>query len=185
MDLKDFLCWTVAPLLLLLPCACQSMYAHILNEEPVHVIPGSSLVLQARIEHGPLEEISTVTWEREPETGRNPVKVTLATCSGKGLRCSGKSPGDRVSAEQQGATLKLDGYTRADGGVYSVTVTDQTGAKTTAQCIVREYGHGAPQLDRRLQLLLREAGIVLGELLPLLTAFTTPQPGIKPMIFKL
>lgn len=116
------------------------MSVHILTEEPVHVIPGNLLVLQAQIEPGPLEEISMLTWEREPETGSTPGKVTLATCADKSLRCSGKGPEGRVSLDQQGATLKLKGYTREDSGVYSITVMDQTGVKTTAQCIVREYG---------------------------------------------
>ncbi|XP_071782755.2 uncharacterized protein LOC139932770 isoform X1 [Centroberyx gerrardi] len=136
MALQRFLCWRIAPLLLLMPCGFQCMSVRVLNEEPVHVIPGSSLVLQAQIEHGPLEEVSMVTWERESETGITPGKVTLATCAGK---CAGTRPNGRVSLEQQGATLKIDGYSGADSGVYAVTVTDQAGAKTTAHCIVREY----------------------------------------------
>lgn len=116
------------------------MSVRIVNEEPVHVVPGSILLLQARIEHGPLEQISMVTWEREAETGINPEKVTLGMCSGRGLKCTGMRPKGRVTLEEQGATLKISGYTVADGGVYAVTITDQTGAKTTGHCIVREYG---------------------------------------------
>lgn len=117
------------------------MSVHILNEEPVHQIPGSSLVLQAQIEHGLLEEVSMVTWERGSETGITPGKVTLATCSG--LNCTNTWPNVHVNVDQRGTTLKMNGYSRADSGVYAVTITDQTGVKTTAHCIVREYGKHA------------------------------------------
>ncbi|XP_056237082.1 uncharacterized protein si:dkeyp-97a10.2 isoform X3 [Seriola aureovittata] len=139
MDRQNFLCWRVALLLLLMPCGLQCMSVHILSEQPVHVIPGSALVLKARIEHGPLEEVSTVTWEREPETGIAPTRVTLATCPGNSFKCVGTRPKVRVNVEQQETTLQINEYSRADGGVYTVTVTDHTGAKTPAQCIVREY----------------------------------------------
>ncbi|XP_044064321.1 uncharacterized protein si:dkeyp-97a10.2 isoform X2 [Siniperca chuatsi] len=139
MDLQCCLCWRVALLLLLMPCGLQCMSVHILNEEPVHVIPGSSLVLKARIGQGPLEEVSVVTWEREPETGISPERVTLATCPGRSLKCAGTRPNVHVNVEQQGTTLQINGYSSSDSGVYAVTVTDHTGAKTTAQCIVRIY----------------------------------------------
>ncbi|XP_026172699.1 uncharacterized protein LOC113136261 [Mastacembelus armatus] len=139
MDLHYFLCWKVTPLLLLMPCGLQCMAVHITNEEPVHVIPGSNLVLKARIEQGSLEEVSMVTWEREPETGVSPVRVTLATCSGGRLKCAGTKQNIHVNMEQQETTLQINGYTRAESGVYAVTVTDHSGAKTTAHCIVREY----------------------------------------------
>ncbi|XP_053183100.1 uncharacterized protein si:dkeyp-97a10.2 isoform X1 [Scomber japonicus] len=139
MDLQYFLCWRVAPLLLLMPCGLQCMSVRILNEEPIYVIPGSSLDLQAQIEHGPQEEVSMVTWERMPETGRNPLRETLATCPGKSLKCAGTRPGVRVNVEQQETTLQISEYSRADSSVFTVTVTDGKGAKTTAQCIVREY----------------------------------------------
>nr|XP_046255629.1 uncharacterized protein si:dkeyp-97a10.2 isoform X2 [Scatophagus argus] len=139
MDLQCFLCWRVAPLLLLMPCGLQCMSVHILNDEPVHVIPGSSLHLKARIEHGPLEGISAVTWEREPETGVAPEKVTLATCSGRSLQCTSVRPNSHANVEQQQATLQVKGYSSGDSGVYAVTVTDHTGTKTTAHCIVRIY----------------------------------------------
>ncbi|KAM7421318.1 hypothetical protein PAMA_015459 [Pampus argenteus] len=139
MDLQYFLCWRVAPLLLLMPCGLQCMSVHVLNEEPVHAIPGSTLILRARIEYGPLEEVSMVTWEREPETGITPEKETLATCPGKNVKCAGTRPGVHVNVEQQETTLQISEYRREDGGVFAVTVTDHTGAKTTAYCIVREY----------------------------------------------
>ncbi|GAA6220427.1 uncharacterized protein LOC108899544 isoform X1 [Lates japonicus] len=139
MDLQYFLCGRVALLLLLMPCGLQCMSVHILNEEPVHVIPNFRLVLKAQIEHGPLEQVSMVTWEREPETGISPVRVTLATCPGKSFKCAGMRPKVSANVEQQETTLEINGYSRADSGVYAVTVTDHTGAKTTAHCIVREY----------------------------------------------
>lgn len=139
MDLQYFLCWRVAPLFLLMPCGLRCMSVRILNEQPVHVIPSSSLVLRARIEQGPLEEVSMVTWEREPETGIAPVRETLATCPGKSLKCAGTRPDVHVNTKQQEMTLQINGYSRADSGVYTVAVTDHTGAKTAAQCIVREY----------------------------------------------
>ncbi|XP_040899390.1 uncharacterized protein si:dkeyp-97a10.2 isoform X2 [Toxotes jaculatrix] len=115
------------------------MSVQILNEEPVHAIPGSVLVLKARIQQGPLEGISMVTWEQEPETGIAPVRVTLATCPGESLNCVGTRPNVHGNVEQQETTLQINGYSREDSGVYAVTVTDHTGAKTTAHCIVREY----------------------------------------------
>lgn len=122
------------------PWGLHSMSVHIINVEPVHVIPGSSLVLRARVDGGPLEAVSMVTWERKPETGSDPVRVTLATCPGRSSRCAGSRPNVRVSVEQQETTLEINGYSRADSGVYAVTVTDHSGANITAYCIVREYG---------------------------------------------
>lgn len=139
MDLQYFLSWKVALLLLLMPCGLQCMSVHILNEEPVHVIPDSSLVLKAQIEHGPLEEVSAITWEWEPETGSRHERVTLATCPSRSLKCAGTRPNVHVNVEQQETTLQINGFSEADGGVYTVTVTDHKGAKTTAQCIVRKY----------------------------------------------
>ncbi|KAI3360568.1 hypothetical protein L3Q82_002438 [Scortum barcoo] len=139
MDLQCFLCWRVAPLLLLMPCGIQSMSVRILNEEPVYVIPSSSLVLKARIEQGPLEEVSVVTWERESETGLAPGRVTLAMCPSRSVKCAGARPNVHVNVEQQETTLEINGYSSADSGVYAVTVTDHTGANITAHCIVRLY----------------------------------------------
>ncbi|XP_070822906.1 uncharacterized protein [Chaetodon trifascialis] len=139
MDLHCFLCWGVALLLLLMPCGHQCLSVRILNQEPVYVIPGSSLVLRARIEQGPLEEISMISWERESETGVDPGKVTLATCPGSSLKCAGTRPNVRANAEQKETTLQIDGYSSTDSGVYAVTLTDHKGAETTAHCIVRMY----------------------------------------------
>ncbi|XP_031170208.1 uncharacterized protein si:dkeyp-97a10.2 isoform X2 [Sander lucioperca] len=140
MDRQYFLSWKVALLLLhLMPCGLQCMSVHILNKEPVHVMPDSSLVLKAQIEQGPLEEVSVVTWEWEPETGISPERVTLATCPGRSLKCAGMRPNVHVNVEQQETTLQINGYSGVDDAVYTVTVTDHKGAKTSAQCIVRKY----------------------------------------------
>ncbi|KAF7644885.1 hypothetical protein LDENG_00214090 [Lucifuga dentata] len=139
MDRHHFLSQRVSLLLFFMPCGFLCMSVRILTEEPVHQIPGSSLVLQAQIEHGPLEEVAMITWELEPDTGITSGKVALATCPGKSLNCASTRPSVHVNVDQQGTTLKMDGYSRADSGMYAVTVTDQTGAKTKASCIVREY----------------------------------------------
>ncbi|TNN78455.1 hypothetical protein EYF80_011238 [Liparis tanakae] len=139
MDLQYFLSWKAALLFLLMPRGLRCLSVHILNQEPVHVIPGSSLVLKARIELGPLEEVSTLTWQREPETGTDHERAALASCPG-GLECVGTRPNVRASVERQEATLQVDGYGEADSGVYGVSVTDHAGTRVTAQCIVRTYG---------------------------------------------
>ncbi|KAG7216836.1 hypothetical protein INR49_001490 [Caranx melampygus] len=122
------------------PCGLQCMSVHVINQQPVHIIPGSPLVLKAWIGRGPLENISMVTWEREPETGVSPTRVTLATCQAGSSECVGMRPNVKANMDQQEATLQINRYSKMDdGGVYIVTVTDHTGAKTPAQCIVREY----------------------------------------------
>lgn len=130
----------MVPSLSSVPCGLQCMSVHILNEAPVHGMPESNVVLKARIEHGPLEALSVVTWEWEPETGITHERVTLALCQGRSLKCAGTKPNVHVNVEQQETTLQINGYSGADSGVYTVTVTDHKGAKNTAQCIVRKYG---------------------------------------------
>lgn len=139
MDLWCFPSCRVALLLLLMPCELLCMSVHILNQGPVYAMPSSSLTLKARIEHGPLEEISKVTWEREPESGLSPGGETLATCPGRGSKCAGTRPNVHGDMQQQETTLQINGYSSKDSGVYAVTVTDQRGVKTTAHCIVRMY----------------------------------------------
>lgn len=128
------------PSLSSVPRGLQSMTVHVLNEGPVHAMPDSVLVLKARIEHGPLEDVSVVTWQREPETGVAPKTVTLATCPGRRHKCANTRPNVHVTVKQQETTLQINGYSSEDSGVYAVTVMDYKGAKTTAHCIVRIYG---------------------------------------------
>ncbi|XP_053737488.1 uncharacterized protein si:dkeyp-97a10.2 [Synchiropus splendidus] len=131
--------WTVAPLLLQLSLSVHSVQVHISNDGPVYVIPGSTLLLRARVEYGPLEKLSEITWEREAESGLGPGKETLATCPGAASACSGTKPNVHASIQQQELTLQISSYSGEDGGVYTVSVKDQTVATTTAHCIVREY----------------------------------------------
>ncbi|XP_041649218.1 uncharacterized protein si:dkeyp-97a10.2 isoform X2 [Cheilinus undulatus] len=139
MDLQHFLSCRVALLLLLMPCGLHCMSVHILNEAPTYAIPGSKLVLKARIEPGPLEEISAVTWEREPESGVPLIKEVLALCQGKSSKCAGTRPNIHGSMQQQETTLQINEYSSTDSGVYTLTVMDHRNVNTTAHCIVRMY----------------------------------------------
>ncbi|KAM9352842.1 uncharacterized protein ABDE67_005204 isoform 1-T2 [Symphorus nematophorus] len=139
MDLQCFLCCRVALLLLTMPCGLQCLSVHILNEQPVHVVPSSNLVLKARIELEPLEKLNMVTWEREAETGVDLKRVMLATCPSISPQCVGTRPNVHVNVKQQETTLEINDYNNGDSGVYAVTVTDQKGAKSTGHCIVRMY----------------------------------------------
>ncbi|XP_045072439.1 uncharacterized protein LOC121558153, partial [Coregonus clupeaformis] len=138
MRLQHCLSWSLSLLLLLLlSCRYQCVSVHFQTLQPVNVLPAGRLVLQVQIDRGPKENISMITWEREPENAKppgNPGKVTLITFPGQERRLDG-----RLSVEQQGAILKLEGFGVADSGVYIVTVTDQAGVKTSAQYIVKEY----------------------------------------------
>lgn len=116
------------------------MSVHVINRQPVHVVPGSDLVLKARIEQGPLESISTLTWERELETGPDPKRVTLATNVGRSIRYVGTRPNIFVKVDEKETTLEIKAYSDEDSGVYILTVKDHKGANTSAQCIVRIYG---------------------------------------------
>lgn len=140
MDLLCFLSWRVVPLLLLAPCSSKSLNVRILNEGPVHVIPGTNLLLRARIESTSREKLTEITWEREAETGPTPNRVTLATCpGGSSSRCTGTKPNVLANMGDQDTTLQISEYEPSDGGDYIVTVTHQNGNKTSARCIVREY----------------------------------------------
>ncbi|XP_068179996.1 uncharacterized protein [Antennarius striatus] len=139
MELRCFRCWSVVLLLLFIPCGCQCISVHILNKQPVHAVPGSNLVLRAQIQHGPLDDIAMVTWEREPETGVAPETVTLATCPSRSFKCTSTRTNVHANWGQQETTLQINGYGDEDGGVYAVTLTDHKGTKTTAHCIVRIY----------------------------------------------
>ncbi|XP_059195575.1 uncharacterized protein si:dkeyp-97a10.2 isoform X2 [Centropristis striata] len=143
MDLQYFLSWKVSLLLLLVPCRLQCMSVHIFGKQPVYMMPKDDLVLKALIEHGPLEEIASITWERELETGIPPETVTLAKCTGSSLKCAPMKPKVHVNVELQEAklqaTLQISDYKQEDSGVYAVTVTDHAGKNTTAHCIVRNY----------------------------------------------
>ncbi|XP_067094652.1 neurotrimin [Osmerus mordax] len=127
MRLQYCLCCAVA-LQWLMPGGSQSVSVQIQTPQPVHVLPATGLLLQAQLS----PQVSSVAWEREPEHGSHVGKVTLAVFPGN------PSSG-RVRLKQQGAVLSLEGFTTADSGRYTVTVTDRSGATATAECMVTEY----------------------------------------------
>lgn len=122
------------------PYGLQGVSVHIINQEPVYVIPGNKLSLRARIVLSPEENISSVTWGRRDETGLDPREVLLATCPGRSIKCLNNKPNVLASFEEMDSTLQVDGFTGDYSGVYAVTVTDHKGAKTTGYCIIRMYG---------------------------------------------
>ncbi|KAL0984774.1 hypothetical protein UPYG_G00146750 [Umbra pygmaea] len=133
MSLQYSLHWSVSLLLLLLlPYGYHCITVHFETLQPVHVFPAGRLVLKVQIIRGQTEQVASVTWERD--NPGNLGKVMLITYPGQAKRLDG-----RLSLEQQGTILKLEGFGRADSGVYIVTVTDQAGVKTSAQCVVKEY----------------------------------------------
>ncbi|CAL8248254.1 unnamed protein product [Lota lota] len=123
-----------AATILLLVCGANCMSVTILNADPSHVIRGSNLVLRARIDHGPLETVAMVTWERESETGDAEGREVLASCSGGGPACPG-----HMTLDEQSTSLRVDSFSGDHGGIYSLTVSDQRGVPTRAYCVVREY----------------------------------------------
>lgn len=128
-------------LLFSVPCGLQGVSVHIINQEPVYVIPGSKLSLRARTVLSPEENISSVTWGRRDETGWDPQEVTLATCPDRNIKCLNSKPNVHASFQEVDSTLQVDSFTNDYSGVYAVTVTDHKGAKTTGYCIVRMYGN--------------------------------------------
>lgn len=122
------------------PYGLQGVSVHIVNQEPVYVIPDSKLSLRARIVLSPEENISSVTWGRRDETGWDPQEVSLATCPGRDSKCLSNKTNVQASFHDMDSTLQVDGFTSDYSGVYGVTVTDHKGAKTTGYCIVRMYG---------------------------------------------
>ncbi|XP_077455497.1 uncharacterized protein LOC144073501 [Stigmatopora argus] len=143
MALLEFLCWRAATLLLLFADVVHGISVHISNEEPTYIMPGSSLVLRAHIEHNSQEELSAVTWERAPESGAPDGRTSLAACPGGSLplpvQCAGLRPNVRATLEPGASILHLNKYGKSDAGVYSVSVTGKGGQSSTARCIVREY----------------------------------------------
>ncbi|XP_057690249.1 uncharacterized protein si:dkeyp-97a10.2 isoform X2 [Corythoichthys intestinalis] len=143
MALLEFLCWRAATLLLLFADVLQCISVHISNEEPMYIIPGSTLVLRAHIEYNSQEELSAVTWERVPESGAPDGRAPLAACPGGTLplpvQCAGTKPNVRASLERGASVLHLSNYGKTDAGVYAVTVRGKKGQSSTARCIVREY----------------------------------------------
>lgn len=123
------------------PCGLQGVSVHIVNQEPVYVIPGKKLSLRARTVLSPEENITSVTWGRRDETGWDPQEETLATCPDTNVKCLSNKPSVHASVKEMDWTLQVEDFTYDYSGVYAVTVTDHKGAKTTGYCIVRMYGN--------------------------------------------
>lgn len=109
----------------------QCLSVHFPNQQSVYVVKGQDLILQAQVELLEGERVSKVTWEHSAKaSGKSSTVAEFPhTVSSDG----------RVTVEQQGSTLKIRGYQASDGGVYTVTVTDQSGQRRSAQRSVQEY----------------------------------------------
>ncbi len=108
----------------------QCLSVRFTSQQALYVIKGQDLTLQAQIELLDREHVVKVTWDHAAKT------------SGTGLALA-EFPREvsdgRVTLEQQGATLKIRDYQAADAGVYTVTVTDQSGQRRSAQRTVQQY----------------------------------------------
>lgn len=107
---------------------CLSVY--FTNQQSLYVIEGQNLILQAQIQLLDGEHVAKVTWDHVAKTSGT--SSTLA-------EFPRKVKDGRVTLEQQGATLKISDYQAADAGVYTVTVTEQSGQRRSAQRTVQEY----------------------------------------------
>ncbi|XP_077077647.1 uncharacterized protein LOC143730944 [Siphateles boraxobius] len=133
-DMKPRLQTFTRTVLLLQVCwlwSGQCLSVHFSNPQSVYVVKGQDLILQAQIKLLEGERVSKVTWERSAKTSGKSSTVA---------EFPHRVPSDgRVTVEQQGYTLKIRGYQASDGGVYTVTVTDQSGHRRSAQRNVEEY----------------------------------------------
>lgn len=108
----------------------QCLSVHFTNQQLLYVIRGQTLILHAQIELLDGEHVNKVTWDHVAKTSG--MSSTLA-------EFPPKASDGRVTLEQQGATLKVPDFQAADAGVYTVTVTDQSGQRQSAQQTVQEY----------------------------------------------
>ncbi|RXN16469.1 zinc finger protein 595-like [Labeo rohita] len=108
----------------------QCLSVRFTNQQSLYVIKGQNLILQAQIELLDGEHVAKVTWDHAAKTSGK--TSTIA-------EFPRKISDERVTLEQQGATLKINGYQAADAGIYTVTVTDQSGLRRSAQRTVQEY----------------------------------------------
>ncbi|KAJ8405001.1 hypothetical protein AAFF_G00329220 [Aldrovandia affinis] len=113
-------------LLALCTCQCFCLTVRFQNQQPLHVALGRTLVLEARIDRGPEEKVSLLTWERETE-GQGKVRVFPVT-----------PENPRVSTDQQGAKLRVTDFRKEDCGIYIITVMDQRGIQDVASRAVKE-----------------------------------------------
>ncbi|KAF5909865.1 vascular endothelial growth factor receptor 1, partial [Clarias magur] len=111
----------------LLPsCLCLSV--RLSCQQTVYVVSGHSLVLSAVF--GSEDHVTKVKWEHMAKG--NSVKTTVA-------EYPAQSTTGRVTLDKGGAVMTLRNYQRTDTGVYTVTVRDQKGDQSSAQCSVNEY----------------------------------------------
>ncbi|KAL0171247.1 hypothetical protein M9458_031558, partial [Cirrhinus mrigala] len=108
----------------------QCLSVRFTNQQSLYVIKGQNLILQAQIELLDGEHVDKVTWDHAAKTSGK--TSTIA-------EFPRKISDGRVTLEQQGATLKISGYQAADAGVYTVTVTDKSGLRRSAQRTVQDY----------------------------------------------
>ncbi|KAL4657604.1 hypothetical protein GN956_G4341 [Arapaima gigas] len=111
-------------------CLCTSVTFRNI-QQPLHVVLNDVLVLEAEIQN-PKQQFVSVTWEREAESGTSLGKVKVAEFPGKNID-------SRIAVENNGATLKVHGFCKADCGVYTVTMTTKDHTSVSANCLVKEY----------------------------------------------
>ncbi|XP_048009204.1 uncharacterized protein si:dkeyp-97a10.2 isoform X2 [Megalobrama amblycephala] len=124
----------IRTLLLLHVCwlwSVQCLSVRFTNQQSVYVIRSQNLILQAQIELLEGERVAKVTWEHSAKTSGK--SSTVAEFPHNVM-------GDwRVTLEEQGSMLKIKDFQAEDGGVYTVTVTDQSGQRRSAQQTIQEY----------------------------------------------
>lgn len=108
----------------------QCLSVRFTNQQSVYAIEGQNLILEAQIELLEGERVAKVTWEHSAKTSGKSSTVA---------EFPHKVSDERVTMEQQGATLKIRDCQAGDSGVYTVTVTDQSGQRRSAQQTVQEY----------------------------------------------
>ncbi|XP_051575356.1 muscle, skeletal receptor tyrosine protein kinase-like isoform X2 [Myxocyprinus asiaticus] len=108
----------------------QCLSLHFTNQQPIYVIKGHSLILQVQTDllHG--ERVAKVTWDHKAKNSAK--NLTVAEFPGRVFD-------ERVTVDQQGFTLKIRDYEPADSGVYTITVTNQSGQRRSEQQIVQDY----------------------------------------------
>nr|XP_023668782.1 T-lymphocyte surface antigen Ly-9-like [Paramormyrops kingsleyae] len=124
--------WTKLLLLALLSPQCLCLTVYIQTRQPLHVIPGSSLVLKAQISKKTGEQMTKVMWERDAENRAGLAKVLVAVFPGQ-------NADPRMSVDDGGATLIVKDFRVEDCGVYTISVMNQTNVLHSASCLVREY----------------------------------------------
>lgn len=108
----------------------QGLSVHFKTQQPVYIIKGHSLNLNAQIDLLDGERLTKVTWDHAAKySGKNQTVAEFPHRPSNG----------KVTLEEQGATLKITDYQPADSGVYTITVINQSGQARSAQRTVREY----------------------------------------------